>query len=57
MDLDEDLLEAVLDATLLAADTLNFHPLDNSMTTQIRSRDLLRFLRALGREPRIIELG
>jgi Ala-tRNA(Pro) deacylase len=46
----------VLDADLLAHETVNAHPLVNSMTTSIKSRDLLTFLRATGHEPRIVAL-
>jgi Ala-tRNA(Pro) deacylase len=47
----------VLDADLLAHETINAHPLINSMTTSIKSRDLLTFLRATGHEPRIVALS
>ncbi len=43
----------VLDAGLMARDTINAHPLTNTMTTTLSSADLLRFLRATGHEPRI----
>ena len=43
----------VLDAALIARDTINAHPLTNTMTTTLSSQDLLRFLRATGHEPRI----
>ncbi len=36
------------DRALLQADPLNFHPLDNTMTTTIKKADLLTFLNALG---------
>ncbi len=36
------------DKALLQADPLNFHPLDNTMTTTIKKADLLTFLNALG---------
>jgi Ala-tRNA(Pro) deacylase len=32
---------------------LNYHPLDNTMTTSIKRDDLLKFLNATGHEPRI----
>ena len=43
----------VLDAGLMAQDTINAHPLTNTMTTTLSSQDLLRFLRATGHDPRI----
>jgi Ala-tRNA(Pro) deacylase len=44
----------VIDTTLLAFDTVNCHPLENSATTSIARSDLLRFIRACGHEPRIL---
>lgn len=47
----------VLDAGLMQHDMLNFHPLENTATTTIASRDLLKFLKASGHEPRIMDLA
>ena len=47
----------VLDAGLLAHDPLNFHPLDNAMTTAIARDDLLRFLEHANHPPEIVDLG
>lgn len=47
---------AVLDAGLLAHDEVNCHPLENDATTVLASADLLRFLRATGHEPVILDL-
>lgn len=47
----------VLDETLLAADSMNCHPLENTATTNIARDDLLRFIRATGHEPRIVPLS
>jgi Ala-tRNA(Pro) deacylase len=44
----------VLEAGLMAHERLNFHPLVNTRTTGLASRDLLAFLRATGHEPRIV---
>lgn len=49
-------VRVVLDRGLLEEDPLNFHPLDNTMTTAITSADLLRFLEATGHEPLLIDL-
>ncbi len=43
----------VLDAAMLGHETLNYHPLDNTMTTSIGRDDLIRFLEATGHRPRI----
>jgi Ala-tRNA(Pro) deacylase len=47
---------AILDANLMAHERVNFHPLVNSMTTGVSRDDLLRFLRATGHEPTIVQL-
>jgi Ala-tRNA(Pro) deacylase len=44
----------VLDAALLRQETVNFHPLRNTMTTAIASPDLVKFLEATGHPPRIM---
>jgi Ala-tRNA(Pro) deacylase len=49
----EGRVTVVLDAAMMAHDTLNFHPLINTMTTSIRRDDLVRFLQSTGHEPRI----
>ncbi len=41
----------VLDEGLFAHDPVNFHPLRNDATTAISPSDMLKFIRALGREP------
>jgi Ala-tRNA(Pro) deacylase len=43
----------VLDAAMMAHQTLNFHPLVNTMTTSIGRDDLVRFLAATGHDARI----
>lgn len=43
----------VLDAAMLTFETLNFHPLVNTMTTSISRAGLLKFLAATGHEPRV----
>ncbi len=47
----------VIDASLAAADTVNCHPLVNTATTTIASRDLLAFLRSTGHEPLVVSLA
>lgn len=45
----------VLDADLLAADPVNFHPLSNAATTAISRAGLLAFLAALGATPIVVD--
>ena len=47
----------VLDEAMMGHERLNFHPLVNTRTTGIASRDLVKFLRATGHEPAIVALG
>jgi Ala-tRNA(Pro) deacylase len=46
-------VSVVLESALMAHALVNFHPLDNSMTTTIGRDDLVRFLEATGHKPRI----
>ena len=51
---DRDLrVTIVLDSTLMAQETLNFHPLRNTATTTISRDGLLKFLQTTGHPPRI----
>jgi len=43
----------VLDMPMMAHTTLNYHPLDNAMTTAIARDDLVKFLEATGHIPRV----
>ena len=43
----------VLDSPMMEHAALNFHPLDNSMTTAISRDDLVKFLESTGHMPRI----
>ncbi len=45
----------IMDAALMAFDTLNFHPLRNDMTTSIARDDFLAFARATGHEPETVD--
>ena len=42
---------------MLKRDALNYHPSENDRTTAISPADLLRFIAALGHEPRIIQIA
>lgn len=45
---------AILDATLMASDRVNCHPLVNTATTTISRDDLVAFMTATGHPPRIV---
>lgn len=45
-------VKVVIDNELVAHDSVNCHPLENTATTNIARDDLLRFIRATGHEPR-----
>jgi Ala-tRNA(Pro) deacylase len=47
----------VLDQAMMAHETLNFHPLVNTMTTAIARDDLVKFLASTGHAPRIERLS
>jgi Ala-tRNA(Pro) deacylase len=49
-------VRVVLEREILAAGPLNFHPLDNAMTTSIDVDGMLRFLEAEGHPAEFIEL-
>ncbi|MEK7266241.1 MAG: prolyl-tRNA synthetase associated domain-containing protein [Pseudomonadota bacterium] len=51
------LTEVALDTALLAWPAVWFHPLENTASTAISPADLLKFVRACGFEPRIIDLS
>jgi len=46
-------VSVVLDAALMRHDTINCHPLTNTMTTSIARDDLVRFLQSTGHPPRV----
>lgn len=52
---DDAVVRVLVDATLLGADQVNFHPLINTESTGIRPDDLLTFIRTTGCE--LIILG
>ena len=47
----------VADAALMAADPVNFHPLSNDATTALGRAGFRAFLRALGREPVVVDFS
>jgi len=50
-------VSVVLDAAMMERDTLNYHPLDNTMTTSIARDGLVKFLEATGHPPRILAVA
>jgi Ala-tRNA(Pro) deacylase len=49
-------VKLVLDKGMLDLNPLNYHPLHNEATTAIAPGDLLRFVRAMGFDPLILDL-
>jgi Ala-tRNA(Pro) deacylase len=49
----EGRVTVVLDAAMMEHELLNYHPLDNTMTTSIKREDLVKFLESTGHPPRI----
>jgi Ala-tRNA(Pro) deacylase len=49
-------VKVVIDAALAAEPLINAHPLINTATTTIASVDLMRFIRATGHEPAVLNL-
>ncbi len=47
-------IRVVIDASLMDADQVNFHPLVNTESLGIRPNDLLRFIRSTGHEPILV---
>jgi len=47
----------ILDADMMRHERLNYHPLENTATTNIAREDLVSFIRACGHEPSIIALA
>jgi Ala-tRNA(Pro) deacylase len=45
-----------LDRTLLLGGKIHCHPLVNTMTTGLQPEDLIRFLKSIGHEPRLIDI-
>ncbi len=50
-------LRFILDAALMAHDIVNFHPLINDATTSMASADLVKFAKATGHEPQIVDFA
>jgi Ala-tRNA(Pro) deacylase len=50
-------VRVVLDREMLDHDPVHYHPLSNDATTALHPDDLVRFLRAGGHEPLIVDFG
>lgn len=51
----EGVVKVAVDREILEQEPLNFHPLDNSMTTAIGARDFVRFLEAEAHPPLLLD--
>lgn len=49
-------VQIVLDAQMMKADIVNYHPLDNTMTIGITPQDLLKFLEYTNHTPLMLDL-
>jgi Ala-tRNA(Pro) deacylase len=49
-------VQVVLDARMMEADQLNFHPLVNTRSTGISPHDLVRFVESCGRKPALVDV-
>ena len=49
-------VRVIVDQELMAFDSVNCHPLENTATTNIARDDLLRFIRSTGHDPQVVVL-
>jgi Ala-tRNA(Pro) deacylase len=47
----------IVDEDIPQSEWVNFHPLENTASTTLRSADLLKFIEALGYQPIIADCG
>ncbi len=50
-------VNVILDAAMMEHELLNYHPLANTATTTIATRDLVTFIRSCGHEPRTVAVS
>ena len=50
-------LTVIVDEDLVKSEWVNFHPLHNAASTTLRAADLMKFLRALGYAPLVVNCG
>jgi Ala-tRNA(Pro) deacylase len=53
----ENVVSVIIDEQLMEFETINCHPLINTATTALAAKDLIKFMRATGHEPRIMSLS
>jgi Ala-tRNA(Pro) deacylase len=53
----EKRVNVVLDAAMMAHELVNYHPLENTATTTIRSQDLVAFIRSCGHDPKVVAVS
>jgi Ala-tRNA(Pro) deacylase len=49
-------ITVVVDDRLMNSAEVNCHPRENTATTRLKTKDLLRFIRACGHTPRVMDL-
>jgi Ala-tRNA(Pro) deacylase len=49
-------VNVILDAFMMRAETVNYHPMDNAQTISLVPADLLKFFDFTGHRPRIVDL-
>ena len=47
----------IVDDDLVKSEWVNFHPLNNAASTTLRAADLMKFIRALGYAPLVVNCG
>ena len=50
-------VEIILDAAMMDAEIVNYHPMDNAQTMGLSPSDLLKFFAHTGHKPRILDLS
>ena len=50
-------VQLIIDKTLADADIVNFHPLLNDATTAISAQDMIKFAKATGHDPVIMDFS
>ena len=53
----EKRVNVVLDAAMMAHELVNYHPLENTATTNIAREDLTRFIRSCGHQPSVLAVA
>ena len=49
-------MKVVLDEEMMESDLLNFHPLENTATTTISSKDLIKFMEFCNQDFEVVRL-